>query len=374
MLAALINISGAQLCATGQTPFSGAGFANGQPTQAYYQQQLQNSWTNNFPIALVAVLVAFAIATIIFMIGAASKNDTLRNFGIGEIYEAVSTAIIVGMFIIIATIALNLNISFLGASSTAPQSNPALVANAATDPYYYAFNGICTTITDVQGVYDSLLNGGTYQVDYQGQYFTAGGSAPTQATGYKGVMELLSISLSVTYMGLPLLNQIVAVVSDTRSISLNSQVIVPSIAVASFLIDALYLLWSEYYLIFFFSIVGPIFVAVGAIFRAILPTRAFGGMLIALGIGLFIVLPSILAFMYTLNPSPCAVGLCPYQTQWYSGIPFNNIVQGFLNRLWLIILFYPLMAIALTYAFVTQLGNFIGASSQMGGRIRTGFI
>ena len=36
------------------------------------------------------------------MVGAATKNDRIRNFGVGELYEAIASAIIVGIFLYVA--------------------------------------------------------------------------------------------------------------------------------------------------------------------------------------------------------------------------------------------------------------------------------
>ncbi|EQD60647.1 hypothetical protein B2A_03580, partial [mine drainage metagenome] len=42
----------------------------------------------------------FMIAVAIFMFGVALKNDRLRTFGIGEIYEALASLVIVVFFLI----------------------------------------------------------------------------------------------------------------------------------------------------------------------------------------------------------------------------------------------------------------------------------
>ena len=45
-----------------------------------------------------------------------------------------------------------------------------------------------------------------------------------------------------------------------------------------------------------------------------------------------------------------------------------------MSSFWLQIIFYPLLIISMTYAFITQAANFLGSTAKaMGGRIR-GFI
>ena len=49
-------------------------------------------------------------------------------------------------------------------------------------------------------------------------------------------------------------------------------------------------------------------------------------------------------------------------------------INSSLNSFWLLILFYPALISAVTYAFVVQLANFIGGSARMSGRARAKFI
>ncbi|MFI5412873.1 MAG: hypothetical protein ACHQX1_03195, partial [Candidatus Micrarchaeales archaeon] len=151
----------------------------------------------------------------------------------------------------------------------------------------------------------------------------------------------------------------------------------PEISIASFLIDGMYVLWGIYYLLVFFSYISPVFIALGVIFRAIMPTRALGGMLIALGMGFYVIAPTLIAFLYSpeINPYPSNINIdaCSGISAPPTCATFGPIASV-LDGLWLQMVFYPIIVTAMTYTFVTQIGNFIGASSQMGGRLRAGFI
>ena len=48
-------------------------------------------------------------------------------------------------------------------------------------------------------------------------------------------------------------------------------------------------------------------------------------------------------------------------------------VTSAISSFWLLILFYPLLIISMTYAFVTQIASFIGGVARSGAKLR-GFI
>ncbi|MEM3860127.1 MAG: hypothetical protein QW478_12120, partial [Candidatus Micrarchaeaceae archaeon] len=50
-----------------------------------------------------------------------------------------------------------------------------------------------------------------------------------------------------------------------------------------------------------------------------------------------------------------------------------NQMQVAMSDFWLLILFYPLLIIAVTYTFIVEMSNFIGGAQQRMGRLR-GFI
>ena len=52
-------------------------------------QSVVKSWNNWAPIAVVAILFSFTIATLIFLVGVIFNSDRVRTYGIGEFYEAI---------------------------------------------------------------------------------------------------------------------------------------------------------------------------------------------------------------------------------------------------------------------------------------------
>jgi len=334
------------------------------PTAAT-QAQLQNIWNGEIPLAFIAVSMAFLIAAIIFMVGAAFKNDRIRNFGIGEIYEAIVTAAIVISFITVAALLFQ-TLPLAGINAVFSQGGPTQSSTQVTSPYVTATNGICNLAGNLETIYDTALNGASgngYSIagDLTGIFFPCLGNA-LSVGGYMNLQCLLGYSLSIN-IGDEITVEPLDIVNVALVPFLYATYVVPEQVVAGLTTDTLYLLWAEYYLMLCFEIMGPMFIAAGTVFRALLPTRALGGMLISVGVGFFIVMPVLLSIVFSIPTPPISP----------NGVPLGSI-SGSLNTLWVEIVIYPALAIALTYTFIMQLAAFIGATASMGGRLRAGFI
>lgn len=363
----LVNYSSAASC----------GFVSA--TEPQLQMEICYFWGGMLPVAIIAVLISFTIASFIFIIGTAAHNERIRNYGVGELYEAVATTIIVGMFFVVSGLILQtIPASVIyGLGSAGGSATPGI-----SDPYVVATDSLTTTINTVQTQYDCILNGVPYPPTGACP-FVSGQTAPAPppigpGPGSTNFGYLSDYITQTTSISLPS-EQSSAIL--TIALTLNQlyyylEFVLPQSAIASFLIDGLYLLWGIYYLLVYFAFISPIFVILGIIFRAILPTRPLGGMLIALGIGFYLVAPTLFAFLYspTANPYPVSlnVGACSGPTAPNTCSLFGEILN-LLNGIWLQVIFYPILVTAITYSFITQLANFLGASAQMGGRIR-GFI
>jgi len=312
-------------------------------------------WENNIPIALAAILFAITIAGIIFMVGIAFRSDRIRNFAIGELYEAMASAIIVGFFLYICAVMFGLG--------------PA-IAVGGINPYATAFNLITTTIGQAQGLYNSM-----YQINMVDSFYTT-----------------ISFSIQSKVLNyIPQVNSALGLGQVAANIFLSAYYILPAQTLGTLIIDGLAGLYSQYYLIAFFSIAAiPAFLVPGVIFRVFFPTRALGGMLIALAIGFYLVMPTMFAMAYYFTSPTLLSGLANSAAQlnrWGSGtgaeqnalsassplILALNGAQSAMTSFWLLVLFYPALIIAVTYVFVTQLANFIGGASRLGNKMR-GFV
>ncbi len=386
LLVALILISivphqaGAQSCSVGSETLSLPGEESG------IQGQICTSWAYFMPIAIVAVMLSFTIGAFIFIIGTAIKSDRIRNFGIGEIYEAIATALIVGSFLIIAGLLLQtIPASVTGSLGSAGGSTTVV---PVTDPYFTATTAISNTVNALQYEYDCVFNGNTQSYIPLGPGGETLQTCPIKAGDVVGtsdnfvfLSDYLSQSLEIGIYNEPIVATSAESLLIGEEFNYYVQYIFPEIQVTVFVIDGLLVLWGLQYLLYFFSFVSPVFIVIGVILRAVFPLRPMGGMLIAVGIGFYIVAPTLISFLYSANINPYAVttentlvnlactGISPPPT-----CSFFFTISSLFTGLWLQAVFFPILVIAITYTFITQLATFIGASPIMGSRLRTGFI
>ncbi len=323
-----------------------------EPWYCPINQSLYLSWQKDIPIAFIVVMIAFLIAGGIFMVGAGIKNNKIRNFGIGELYEAVASAIIVAFFVYLSAVIFGLIPGvFVG----------------AINPYATSLHLITTTINSAENVYTGLFH----------------------AYDYDMYLSTLSVDLSVP--AVPQLNLTGTVVKYSL-LPLDIYFIEPTAVVSGFIYDGILALYAEYYLIVFFAIAAiPVFLIPGVILRVLLPTRSLGGILIALAAGFYFVMPLLfaVAFYFTAPHLATQMNNVAALLNRYSvgkGAVNNAVtpssplvitlsgISSSLNSFWLLILFYPALISAVTYAFVVQLANFIGGAARMSGRARAKFI
>ncbi|MCL4363097.1 hypothetical protein M1439_01450 [Candidatus Marsarchaeota archaeon] len=313
-------------------------------------EQVYSAWLNYLPLALIVLLLAFFIASMIFMVGTALRNQKMRNFGIGEIYEVLASALIIGLFVYISAVMFGIV--------------PAVFVGPI-NPFATSLHLITSTISSAENIYTSLFN--VYMTD--------------------AFIKSISVSITTPVTNTKVLTSLIESAQEIIFLLFME----PAQVLASYIADGIFALYAEYYLILFFAVAAiPVFLIPGVIFRVMIPTRALGGMMIALALGFYFVMPIMFSVAYyftapqlmsqlsaeslllnrfntssvqlsSINPSNPAIGVLS---------EINTSMQSF----WLLILFYPALIISVTYAFVVQVANFIGGAAQMGGRIRGGFI
>lgn len=315
--------------------------------------QIYDAWQGSVDYALLAVLLAFAVAGLIFMIGVAAKSEKIRTFGMGELYEAIASAIIVVLFVYICAVLFGLVPSFVV---------------GPVNPYATAFNLMVSTMQQAETMYNSL-----YIPDVVDSFY-----ASTSVT----------IQVQTITGGTPALSPPVRLFRPIYAATLQLLVLGPILALTNFISDALVIIYSEYYMLVFFSVAAiPAFLVPGVIFRAVLPTRALGGILIALAMGVYLVMPTLFAVAYYFT-APTAlqqlttVNLLLNRYAAGSGAITNAVtptsplvlqlqnVNNAMSGFWLLILFYPMLIIAMTYAFVSQIANFIGGAYRAASSMR----
>ncbi|MGC8622587.1 MAG: hypothetical protein ACP5UC_01325 [Candidatus Micrarchaeia archaeon] len=312
--------------------------------------EIASVWQQYSPIAVIALLISFSIASIIFAVGAGMKYDRLRNFGIGELYEATASSIIVLIFLFISAVAFGIIPSFFV---------------GAINPYATAFHLMNETIVGAESIYSSLFN--IYATD---AFYT-------------------SFTVSIYSALYPALTGTVPTLLQSFYAPIMLFVMEPANAIGGLLIDGIAALFAQYYLLIFFASASiPAFLVPGVILRALFPTRAFGGMLIALAMGFYIVMPTLFAVVYYFTTPNLISSMQTISSQLTvlgsgTGAETNGLsstspipllissVGSAMSSFWMLVLFYPPLIIAVTYFFVTQVSDFIGGASYSVGRLRS---
>jgi len=325
-------------------------------------QAVYNVWQQWLPVGFAVMTVAFLIAALLFMLGIALRSQRLRDFGVGEIYEATATAIIVIIFMFIAAVMIGI----LPSLFTGPQN-----------PYVTSLTYITSTITQTTTLITSLFN--IYSVDaYYSSYSlnVALGPEGTKGTGGFGNVATSAITNLVTNYVLPAFKG-----------AIDLFFLLPAQIVAYLLMDGLLILNVEYYILIFAMYAAiPVFLLPGVILRAFIPTRGLGGMFMAIAIGFFFIMPLLFAVAFYFTQAGVATSLTQASQQLNqfgqgTGAEQNavsassplvstlNDIQSSMGSYWLSILFYPALIMAITYFAIVTIADFIGGFAHSSGTL-----
>ena len=329
-----------------------------QPWYCPINQQIYSEWASYMPAAFVVVFLSFGIAAVIFMIGVGLNSSRIRNFGIGEFYEAIATTIIIASFLYLCAVLFGILPG---------------VAVGDINPYATAFYLIPKTIAIAQNMYSSL-----FSIYLQLSYLTSF-QVNLQLGGPLGGILATALKF-IGFVAQPFIN--------IYTIPVTIYFLDPAVSIAGFLVDGIAALYAEYYILMFFSVAAvPVFLIPGVFFRSFFPTRALGGILIAMAFGFYLIMPALfsVAYYFTAPSIQRDMSVATLQMQRLQlsqqnptapGSPLVlqlHNVKSSLNGFWLMIFFYPTLIIAITYTSIVELSNFIGRASRMGDRIR-GFV
>jgi hypothetical protein len=333
--------------------------AANEPWYCPISNQVTTQWEKWLPVMLVVTMISFFLAAIIFMVGVALGSAKIRNYGAAEFYEAIATAIIVVGFVYICAVLFGLG----------PGSFVAYI-----NPYSTAFHLIGSTISNAQNMYSSIYNVNfplsetvSVTIDIGGldsnlvrQSF---GNAEASAAGTAVFQNIYKMLITVLFLD-------------------------PGTALSRLLIDGMAVLYGEYYLLVFFSVAAiPVFLIPGIIFRALLPTRGLGGVMIAMAIGFYLIMPTLFATVYFFT-APGLIKDMSLANAQMQGIAVSGTIitspqspvvqylansQSALSGFWMLVIFYPVMIIAFVYSFVVEISKLIGGTYRATGRLR-GFI
>lgn len=306
-------------------------------------QAVRSVWLQWEPIAVLAIFVSFSIAAAIFMTGIVLRSNKIRNMGIGEIYEAVATTIIVFLFMSLSATLFGIIPGFI----TGP-----------INPYTTSLGYIAGTIT-------------------------------TSSSMLTGMYRIIMIDYFYSSIDLQVCEGNVCTPDIVNDIAAGVFIffVVPVQQIAVLLIDGLLALHLQFYLILFFMYVSiPVFLVPGIVFRAILPTRPLGGLMIAMAISFYLIMPVLFSVAYyftnvsligNLQNEAAMIVSNGQGTQALTNAASPTAplvlavqqVQSSMGSYFLSILFYPALITAITYESIRVIADFIGGAVKSTGKL-----
>ncbi len=330
--------SSSSYCSSTQVVYQNAPWYCSQINQA-----MISYWTEWAPVAGVAIFVSFDIALLIYIASVILADERVKNFAVSEFYETIATALIV--------------IGFLSLAATIMGLIPSLIVNA--NPYSTSLSYISNTISSTQSLTSQLFSIAVADQSYT----TTNLQVCVSFTCFTNIIGVFSFAIEYLFY-------------------------LPSSTLITFFLDGLTFLYGEFYIILLFMYAAiPVFLIPGIILRALLPTRALGGLMIAIAIGFYVIMPTLfsVAFYFTnttvinqLNAATSflarnsAGGEAQINAASLNGplVTEANIIQQGLGTFWMSVLFYPSLIFAMTYALITQLADFIGGATQTSSRFK----
>ena len=307
---------------------------------------ITSEWAQYFPILFLAVSLSYTIAAVLFMFGVALRNDKLRTFGMGELYEATATAIMAILFTFIAAVLFGLLPS---------------MTTGTINPYDTSLAYISTTINTTYSTLSNLF------------YIAAVDSGYT------------SFIISGTVLGVNIPDYLTLLTAPFYYFFFW-----PAFSILGFMFEALISFYTQFYLITFFMYAAiPVFLIPGVIFRALIPTRNLGGMMMAMAIGFYFIMPLLFSVAYYVTSTSIQSQLSQTNAvlNRYSGNLQDSVDQAAspgaplvttltqarsaLSSYWLSILFFPVLILAMTYMIITQIAEILGGMGKTSSKLRS---
>ena len=322
-------------------------------------QAAVQAWENWMPIAYAVTLLSFLIGTVLIMFGIALRSDRLRIFGTGEMYEAIATALIVILFSFVSAELFGIIPGFFVGSFS---------------PYSIALHYISTTINTTGNRFVTLYQVATVDYFYATQTIVT----------CKGELPGSFVCLNK-----------VEVINPVLKFAVLYSFFWPAWSLVDLITPGFMALHLEFYLIIFMMYAAiPVFLIPGVLFRAFIPTRHLGGMLMAVAIGFYFFMPILfaIAYYYTSTSATsqlqattqalgeyggCEAGAatCPDAVQ-NSVSPSSPLVEAISNAqnalapFWLSTLFYPALISAMTYALIVQVAEILGGMAKTSSKLK----
>jgi len=245
-----------------------------------YDAQIRATWEGYQPVALVAVLLSFIVASLLYGFGFILNNEKLRNYGMAEFLESAASLFMVVLFLSLLNILISTFFPVVAEGATPEQKQ---IVEIGPFTYLYA------KLTLIQQISNKTF---TEIIDllYPLYFLSSVKIEPISTQG--GTIGTLQ--KSIPFFG-----------SFTNIFQIILNNFIPPLAeFADFIYSGLKALSFQKALLKFFEESAiAVFLPLGVVLRIFPPTRGAGGTLIAIAFSFFFVFPFIY-FVFYLPSGP----------------------------------------------------------------------
>ena len=306
-------------------------------------------WNIWQPVALAAVITAFLVVALAYMLGVALNLDGLRKWAKVEFYQALASAVIVGGLILMMELMLSEGFQTM---------------IGGMNPYKKAY-------VYLDGVMDSLYN--IYVNVYRTNF----------------ILEFLTtFSFYFNAAGLDFSPFELVLSPVTEHLHFQAHIVTVATVLAAF---------QRALIHFFYNTGFTVFIPAGVLLRIFPWTRGAGGLLIAIGIGFSIVYPVMFTFVAMMSENPSEArnkanelgnsiggfnmdefGACASDFESATDVATTKALSpqlrnasawilGWLSGVWLKIFYYPMLVMIVTFTFIRTISPLLGADiSEIG--------
>lgn len=304
---------------------------------------VEGVWNVWQPVALTAVVTAFLIVALAYMLGIALNLDGLRKWAKSEFYQALASAVIVGGLIFMMDIMLNEGFQTM---------------IGGMNPYKKAYRYL-------DGVMDSLYS--IYINVYKTNFI---------------IEFLISFTFYFNAAGLSFSPFELLLSPVSEHFHFQAYVVTMAAILTAFQRALIHLFYNTGF---------TVFIPAGVLLRIFPWTRGAGGLLIAIGIGLSVVYPIMFTFVAMMSENPSEVknkardlgnsiggfnldefGACKSDFESASTVATEKALSpqlraasawilGWLSSVWLKIFYYPMLILIVTFTFIRTISPLLGA-------------
>ncbi|MGC9149717.1 MAG: hypothetical protein ACP5FX_01215 [Candidatus Micrarchaeia archaeon] len=245
-----------------------------------YDEEIKGIWKEYQPIALIAVLLSFTVASLLYSFGFILQNDRLKNYAMAEFLEAVASLLMVILFVVLLQILASTFFPVVTQGATPEQKQIVEIG-----PFAY-LDAKLNLIQQVSNkTYTATINL-LYILDFMSSVKI---STPTLEKN--SVPELLFNANSIlgkfgfiyTSRLAPIMNTFIAALTE----------------IGEYIYSGLKALSFQRALLKFFAESSiTVFLPLGVVLRIFPPTRGAGGMLIAMAFSFFFIFPFVYLVFY----------------------------------------------------------------------------